>query len=165
MTTGNTMLLFTPQEMQISSSGNVSIGQRNGRFTAEFASGVNQSAFFAGVMPYQYGNNGLTVYLHYTMAQGSGNILWGVNFASYGAETNTNTIDTYIPANQLTVTSPSPSVLGQIRRDSIVFADGPQIGNLNGGDYFLMAVARLGASGLDTGYGNAQLLGVEVKET
>lgn len=167
MTTGNTMAIFSPLDSQLIGSGNAALGNRNGHYTLEYPSGVSQSAAFCGVLPSQYANGGLTVYLHYTMLQSSGqNVLWGAQFASYGIEEGNNFINGYSPGQQNVVTSSTPGVLGQIKRDSIAFTDGNQIQNINGGDFFMLIVSRLGNSGsIDTGFGNAELLGIEVKET
>jgi len=159
----NSLVCLTALDSQIIGSGAAQIGNRNGHNILDFPSGVISSACFGATLPYQYSHNGLTVYLNYAMASSSGgNVYWGVSFDDY----MNNTLDTYSPAPELTVSNPVPSTFGSLSQTSIVFGDGSPISNLNPGDYFLLTVRRIGISGtLDTAYGDAHLVALEIKES
>ncbi|KKL04943.1 hypothetical protein LCGC14_2611000, partial [marine sediment metagenome] len=87
MASGNTLLIFRPQDNEPPSANFATIDNRVGTThpVLDFDDTTNESAVFSATMPRSYAGGGLTVYIHYAMTSAtSGDIDWDVAFERIG---------------------------------------------------------------------------------
>ena len=164
MASGNTLLIFTPQNNEPPASDYATFDTRNSHLVLDFNDATpNESAVFSAIMPRNYAGSGLTVYLHYAMTSAtSGDIDWDVSFERIGDQQQDLDTDGFAAVQSIdNVTVPGTSGLVDIV--SIAFTDGAQMDSIAVGESFRMKVTRDGIA--DSASGDAELLAIEIKET
>jgi hypothetical protein len=123
---------------------------------------ADRSAVFSAVLPNSYGGRGLSVALHYALAEAvAGSVAWSVAFERVGAGRR-NLDQEGFAAARTVVVQPVPAEAGQVDVATLAFADGPELADLAPGDAFRLKIIR--ANALGTAPGDAQLLFVVVQE-
>ncbi|NIO43432.1 MAG: hypothetical protein GTO41_26720, partial [Burkholderiales bacterium] len=85
MASGDTLLIFRPQDNEPPSSNYATFDTRNQHPVLDFDATTNEDAVFSAVMPRAYSGGGLTVYIHYAMSTAtSGDVDWDVAFERIG---------------------------------------------------------------------------------
>jgi hypothetical protein len=162
MASGDTLLILKPQASTPLVSGTASLDTRVGHPVILFVDASTTGRAFPIVLPRHYAGGGITVYLHWCGVPTSGNVVWGGAFERHQAATDDLDSDSF--AAERTATGAISGTSGVITVTAITFTSA-QIDGLAVGESARFRVQRLGADGSDTAAGDAQLLGVELKET
>lgn len=161
---GDTLLIFRPQDNEPVSSNFATLDTRNLHPVLDFDASTNESAVFSAVMPRSYaGTTGLTVFIHYAMTSAtSGDIDWDVAFERIGDQQQDMDSDGFAAVNSVDTTT-VPGATGDVDIVSIAFLDGADMDSIAVGEGFRMKVTRDAAN--DSATGDAELRFVEIKET
>lgn len=163
MASGDTLVVFRPQDGEPTSSNYATPDLRNQHPVLDFDASTNESIVFSSVMPRSYAGGGLTVYLHYAMSSAtSGDIDWDVSFERIGDQQQDIDSDGFAAANSADNTT-VPGTSGNVDIVNVTFTDGADMDSVAVGEGFRMKVTRDAAS--DTATGDAELRFVEIKET
>lgn len=163
MATGETLLIFTPQNNQPPTTNFATLDTRNSHLVLDFDASTNESAVFGSVMPRNYSGGGITVYIHYAMSSAtSGDIDWDVSFERIGDQQQDIDSDGFAAVNSVDNTT-VPGTSGFVDIVNVTFTDGADMDSIAVGESFRMKVTRDAAS--DTATGDGELKDVELKET
>lgn len=164
MASGDTLLIFTPQQNVPPTSNPATFDTRNNHLVLDFDATTNESAVFEGVMPQHYaGTTGVTVLVHYAMASATSNTIdWDAAFERIGDQQLDIDSDSFAAANSTDNTT-VPSTSGLVDVVSITFTDGADMDSVAAGEAFRLKITRDAAS--DDATGDAELVAVEIQET
>ena len=163
MASGATLLEFFPYNNEPPTANYATLSTRNQHPLLEFNDTTNEYAVFTAIMPRAYAGGGLTVYLHYAMASAeAGDIDWDAAFERIGDQQLDIDGDSFAAVQSVDGTV-VPGTTGLVDIVSIAFADGAEMDSIAVGELFRLKVNRDAAS--DTAVGDAELLGIEIKET
>jgi len=163
MATGDSLLQFDARSNHPTATDYATFDVRNLRSVLDFDASTNESAVFQGVLPQHYDGGGLTVYLHYSMTSAtSGDVDWDVAIERIGDQQLDIDSDSFAAVNSVDNTT-VPGTSGNIDVVSVAFTSGADMDSLAAGEAFRLKVTRDAAS--DTAAGDAELLGVEIRET
>lgn len=161
MASNQSLIIFTPCANEPPTSNPATLDVRNGRLVLDFNDTTKEYAVFTGVMPYQYGRNGIGVYIHYAMsASSAGNIYWEAEFERIGD--GVLDIDTDSFASAKSTNETVPGTIGHVSIVNISFSDGVEIDAIVPGEAFRIRISRDAAT--DSAVGDAELLAVELRE-
>ena len=161
--TGDTLLIFRPQDNEPVASDFATLDTRNLHPVLDFDASTNESAVFSAVMPRSYAGGGLTVYIHYALTSATtGNTDWDVAFERIGDQQQDIDSDGFAAVNSTDNTT-VPGTSGNVDIITVTFTDGADMDSIAVGEGFRMKVTRDAAS--DTATGDAELRFVEIKET
>ena len=163
MASGDTLLVFTAANNVPPTSNYATLDTRNNHLVLDFDDTTNESAVFPGVMPRNYAQQGVTVYIHYAMTTAtSGDIDWDVAWERVGDQQQDIDSDSFAAVNSVDNTT-VPGTAGNVDIVNVTFTDGADMDSVAVGEYFRLKVTRDATS--DTATGDAELIAVEVKET
>lgn len=166
MASGDTLLVFTPYHNEPPSVSFATLDLRNSRPVLDFDGSADEEAVFSAILPRRYSGGGLTVttYWSFTSAT-SGNLR--VQAAIERIDASSLDIDTDSFASFQSVGVTAPGTSGQIIAGSVTFTSGAQMDSLAAGEMFRLKIRRDadGTSGTDDIATDAELVGIEIKET
>lgn len=164
MSSGDTLLIFTPLHNEPPSSNAATLDLRNQHPVLDFDATTNESAVFSAVMPRNYaGTTGVTVYLHYAMTTATADTVdWDVAFERIGDQQLDIDGDSFAAVNSVDNTT-VPGTSGLVDIVNVTFTDGADMDSVAVGEGFRLKVTRDASS--DDATGDAELLFVEIKET
>ena len=163
MASGNTLLIFRPQDNEPPSSNFATLDLRNGHPTLDFDTTTQETAIFSAVMPRHYAGGGVTVYVHHAATSAtSGTIGWDVAFERIGDSQQDIDSDGFATARTVTAAT-VPATSGHVDINSVAFTDGAQMDSVAVGELFRVRVRRDVSN--DTATGDAELVAIEIKET
>ncbi|MHC4158379.1 MAG: hypothetical protein ACYSSO_04785 [Planctomycetota bacterium] len=163
MASGDTLVAFSPLHNEPPSSNPATLDTRNSHPVLDFDATTNESAVFSGIMPRNYGGNGVTVYLHYAMSTAVADTVdWDVAFERIGDQQLDIDADSFEAVNSVDNTT-VPGTSGNVDIVSVAFTNGADMDSVAVGEAFRLKVTRDAAS--DDATGDAELLAVEIKET
>lgn len=164
MASGDTLLVFTPQNNEPPSSNAATEDTRNQHLVLDFDGATNESAVFRGIMPQHYaGTTGVTVYIHYSMSSDITNdIDWDVAFERVSDSIQDIDSDGFAAVNSVDNTT-VPGTSGHVDVVSVAFTDGADMDSVTAGDGFRIKITRDAVS--DTSSTDAELWAVEIRET
>lgn len=164
MASGNTLITFTPAANEPPTSNPATLDSRNGHPVLDFDASTDESAIFSGVLPRSYSGGGLTVTpIWGGTSATTGNVVWNAKFERLEDEGTDMDSDSFASAQAATGAAPSTS--GALQYTPITFTSGAQMDSLAAGEMFRLKVTRDADNGSDTMAGDAELVGVEIKET
>jgi len=155
-------IFFPPGEPP--ASGFATFDTRNQHPVMDFDAASDESTMWTGILGKHYNNNGITVTLHITDTADTNSAhasYWNVYFERLTAQD----IDTDSFASGIGNHVHPNGTSGIPVTCTVIFEDGEQIDNLNGGDLFRIKIARDASNASDDWTGDAELLGVELMET
>jgi hypothetical protein len=164
---GETLLIFSPLNNEPPASAYATLDTRNSHPVLDFDGSTDEEAVFSGILPRFYAGGGLTVttYWAFTSAT-SGNLRVQADIERI----DTSSLD--IDADSFTGTFQSaggsaPGTSGQVIAVAITFSSGAQMDSLAAGENFRLKIRRDadGTSGTDDITTDAELVGIEIKET
>lgn len=164
MASGNTLATIFPQQNEPPASNFGTINYRNGHLVLEFDDTTDEAAIFKGILLRNYAGGGLTVNIHWTAKTAtSGTCRWQAAFEAIAGQD----IDSDGFASAQSAGTATSGTSGVPNITTITFTDGAQIDSLAVGGGFRIKINRDadGTSGTDDMTGDAQLWGVEIKET
>ena len=166
MASGDTLAVFTPYQNEPPATIYATIDTRNAHPCLDFDGSADEEAVFTGILPRHYAGGGVTVYLHvgFTSAT-SGNAFWQVSIERMDDGTLDLDADSFA-AVQGAAGNPN-GTSGIMTLVTITFTAGAQMDSLAVGEMFRLKVRRDadGTGGTDDVTTDAELFGIEVKET
>lgn len=168
MAAGDSLVIWTPQSNQPTSSNAATEVVRNQHLVLSFAESttVNQNAVFAAIMPNHYastGGGGVTAFLQFAVSTATtGTVDLDVAFERIGEEGQDIDSDGFAAANSVDGTT-APATSGHLKIASVAFTDGADMDSVVAGDAFRVKVTRDTLN--DSIVGGVQLWGVELRET
>ncbi len=166
MASGDSLAVFTPYQNEPPSTLYATLDLRNQHPILVFNGATDWEAVFTGILPRNYGGGGLTVYLHVMFASAtSGNAYWQAAFERMDDGVLDTDADSFA-AFQGAAGNPN-GTSGVMTLVTIAFTSGAQMDSLAAGEMFRLKIHRDadGTAGTDDVTTDAQLVGVEVKET
>lgn len=163
MASGDTLLIFRPQDNEPPSSNYATLDTRNQHPVLDFDATTNESAVFSAIMPRHYAGGGVTVYIHYAMSSAEADTVdWDVCFERIGDQQQDLDADGFAAVQSVDNTT-VPGTTGLVDIVSVAFANGAEMDSVAVGEGFRLKVTRDAAS--DDAAGDAELRFVELKET
>jgi len=164
MASGDTLLIFRPQDNEPPSSNFATLDTRNLHPVLDFDDTTNESAVFSAVMPSNYaGTTGVTVYIHYAMTSAEADTVdWDVAFELIGDQDQDIDGDGFAAVNSVDDTT-VPGTSGLVDIVNVAFTNGADMDSVTVGDGFRLKVTRDASS--DDATGDAELRFIEIKET
>lgn len=167
MASGDTLVTLFPAANEPPSANFATPDTRNGHPTLDFDGSTDEEAVFTGILPRNYGGGGLTI-----------NTYWSFTSATSGSlrvQTDIERMDVSsldIDADSFSGTFQSaggtaPGTSGQLIQVATTHSSGANMDSLAAGEMFRLKVRRDadGTSGTDDITTDAELLGIEIKET
>ena len=166
MASGDTLAIFTPLMNEPTASNYATLDLRNYHPVLDFDGATDEEALFTGILPRNYAGGGLTVYLHvgFTSAT-SGNAYWQAAIERMDDGTLDLDADSFASFNGAAGNPNATS--GVMTLVTITFTSGAQMDSLAAGEMFRLKIRRDadGTAGTDDVATDAELFGVEIKET
>jgi hypothetical protein len=162
MASGNSLLMLTPLSMESPASAYATLDVRNLHPVLDFDDTTQEAAVFSAILPRHYAGGGLTCYLHWSATSAvTGTIGWDVAIERIGTGQDTDS-DSFASAQTVTAAT-VPGTSGVLAITNVAISDGANIDSLAVGELFRIRVRRDVAN--DTAVGDAELHGIEIKET
>jgi hypothetical protein len=164
MASGNTLVVFGPNDNEPPSSNYATLDTRNLHPILDFDAATDESAVFSAVLPRHYGGGGITITLVWaaTIAT-SGDVVWNTAIERMEAGGTDIDADSFATANAATATTNATS--GALTYTTIAHTSGAQMDSLAAGEAFRLKVTRDADNGSDTMTGDAELVAIEIRET
>ena len=163
MASGNTLIIFAPQDNEPPASNFATLDTRNGHLVLDFDATTAESAVFTGILARNYAGGGITVYVHYAATSAtSGTGGWTVEFERIGDGSQDIDSDGFASAQTITAAT-VPATSGNIDILNVAVTDGANIDSIAVGESFRVRIKRDTAN--DDAAGDLELLRVELKET
>jgi hypothetical protein len=164
MASGNTLCIFTATDNVPPAANFATLDHRNRHCVLDFDAAADESAIFEGVLPRHYAGGGITVRLLWAGTSAtSGNVVWNSAIERIDDEGLDIDADSFATANAVTAGAPATS--GMVQYTDIAHTSGAQMDSLAAGEAFRLKITRDADNGSDTMTGDAELLGVEIRET
>lgn len=166
MASGDTLVTFTPLHNEPPSANYATLDLRNYHPCLDFDGATDEEAVFTGILPRNYAGGGLTVYLHIAFTSAtSGNAYWQAAIERMDDGTLDLDADSFASFNGAAGNPNGTS--GVMTLVTITFTSGAQMDSLAAGEMFRLKIRRDadGTAGTDDVATDAELFGVEIKET
>lgn len=164
MASGDGLFRFHPYSSTPTTANYATHDNRNQHPVLDFDADTDEHAVFSDIWARNYAGSGLTVYVHYSMETAtSGAVVWNVALERIGDEVQDVDSDGFAAVQ--TVTDTVPGTCGHVGVAAITFSDGAQMDSVAVGELYRLKVTRDADNGSDTATGDAELHGVEGKET
>jgi hypothetical protein len=165
MASGNTLVAFTALHNEPPATAYATLDVRNAHPCLDFDAAADESAVFTGIMPRHYAGGGVTVYLHWAATSDTNNAhmcRWDVAFEAISGQD----LDADGFAAVQSATGNPNATSGIETVTTIAFTDGAQMDSVAAGGLFRMKVTRDADHATDDDMtGDAELIGIEIKET
>lgn len=162
MASGDTLLIITPYNNEPPAAAYATLDLRNYHPVLDFDAAADESAVFTAIMPRNYAGGGVTVYLHWvsTDTTDTNHCFWDAAFERIsGQDTDA---DGFAAVQSNDTTHPN-ATSGIETVTEIPFTNGAQMDSVVAGDIFRLKITRDAVN--DNMAGDAELLGIEIKET
>lgn len=166
MASGDTMAVFLPYQNEPPSSNYATLDLRNGHPVLDFDGSTDEEAVFTGILPRAYSGSGLTVYLHIMFTSATtGNAYWQAAFERIDDASLDLDADSFA-SFQGAAGNPN-AASGKTTLVTIAFTGGSQMDSLAAGELYRLKIRRDadGTAGTDDVTTDAELVGIEIKET
>lgn len=166
MASGQSLIIFTPQNNEPPSANYATLDTRNGHVVLDFDPTTDESAVFKGIMPRNYAGGGVTVYIHYSMTSATADAVgWQVAFERVSDDQQDIDADSFAAVQSVSDTVGATT--GFVSIASIAFTDGAQMDSVAVGEGFRLKINRDadGSAVTDSATGDAELWAIEIKET
>lgn len=163
MASGDTLLVFKTHDNEPPASNYATVDQRNSHLVLDFDTTTGEAAVFSGVLPRNYGGNGITVYIHYAMTSATtGTCGWLVAFERIGDAQQDIDSDGFASSQTVTAVTVD-GTSGNVDIVNVAVSNGANMDSIAVGESFRLKITRDVAN--DSAAGDAELLKVELKET
>lgn len=167
MASGDTLGQFLPTHAEPPATNYATLGTRNAHPMLQFDGAADEEAVFTGILPRNYGGGGLTVYSYWSFTSATtGSLRVQADIERMDVSSLDIDADSFTGSFQSAGGS-APGTSGQLIQVAITFTSGAQMDSLAAGEMFRLKIRRDadGTSGTDDIATDAELLGVEIKET
>lgn len=174
MASGDTLGVLTAQNALPPTTAFATLDTRTGAATPaesvavlDYDTTTAEYADFLFFLPRNYGGGGLDVILIWMATSAtSGEVVWGGAFRRLvdDAEDLDSTAHSY-DYNTIGAGATAPSATGEQAYDTISFTDGADMDSLAAGEWAILRIKRDTADSDDDMAGDAELVGIEIKET
>lgn len=163
MASGDTLGGFMPRANQPPTTNYATPDERNNHPVLDFDDTTNEDAIFAGILDRAYGAGGVTVVLKVSLSSATtGDTDWDVSWERVGDEVQDIDSDGFAAVNS-SDNNTVPATSGDVQDITITFTEGADMDSVAAGEAYRLKVTRDAAS--DTAVGDAELWGVEIRET
>jgi hypothetical protein len=163
MASGDTLLIFLPQNNEPPSVNYATLDTRNNHPVLDF--GLSGTSVFSLVVPRNYGGNGITVYMHYAMSTAVANdIRLDTTFERIGDQQQNIGSDGFDATGVNGTDTTVPGTSGLVDIVNNVHSDGARLDSLAVGEGGRLKITRTEVAGTDAS-GDLELRFVELKET
>lgn len=166
MASGDTLAVFTPLHNEPPASAYATLDTRNAHPTLDFDGSTDEEAVFTGVLDRAYDSGGVTVRTFWAFTSAtSGSLRVQAAFERIDASSLDIDADSFASFNSAGGSAPGTS--GQVIAVDVTFTDGAQMDSVAAGELYRLKIRRDadGTSGTDDITTDAELLGVEIRET
>jgi hypothetical protein len=165
MASGDTLLALHPLGSEPPLTAGATLDTRNGHPVLDFDAATDEEAVWTELLPRHYGGGGLTVTIQFAATSAtSGTVRWQVAFERLDPATDLDADSfTAFKSGGAAVSATS----GQLTTVAIAFTAGAEIDSWAVGEWGRVKVRRDAdaTTGIDDATGDAELLGVEIRET
>ena len=162
MASGNTLLTFDPRSASFPAANYATHDERNSHPVLDFDPTTQETAFFEGILPRHYAGGGITVYVHWAASTDiTGTVGWDVAIERIGSVQDLD-VDSFATAQVVTAATVSGTA-GIVTSTNVAITNGANMDSLAVGEKFRLQLRRDVAT--DTAAGDAELIGIEIKET
>jgi hypothetical protein len=163
MATGQTLAKFFPQDNESIASATAAPGLRNGHPILSFDDTTGEQCIFTDILSDYYDGGGLSILIHWAAASAtSGTVLWNAAIERIGEGGQNIGSDGFATAvDDGTATAPGTSGLEDVH--TITLTSGAEMDSLAAGESYRLKITRDPTG--DTMVGDAQIIGIEVRET
>jgi hypothetical protein len=163
MASGNSLMAFFPGGHEPPASNFATFAVRNNHPCLDFDAATLEGTFFTGVVPSQYAGGGVTIDIHWIATTAlTGDVVWGAAWEE--CDPNNNDLDSDTFGTESTATGTANGTAGKVTRTTVTITHA-NCGSPAAGDAFRIRVQRRAADGGDTMTGDAELVGIHIKET
>jgi hypothetical protein len=164
MASGDTLCRWRAQEGEpIATANYATLTTRNYHYVLEFDDTTDESIAFSDIMPQNYASGGITAYIHYAMETATtGDIDWDIAFERIGDDVLDIDAASFAAVNSTDNTTVLGTA-GNVDIVSIAFSNGADMDSVASGESFRISLTR--DADQDTATGDAEVLGVELRET
>ena len=160
--TGSTLVTFNARQGVPPEANFATLDTRNNHPVLDFDASTNETTYFEFIMPQSYGTAGTTVFIQYAMTSAtSGDIDWDVDWEGISDSVQDIDSDGFTASVNSVDNTTVPGTSGHVDIVSIAFSDGADMDSCSAGEFCRISVTRDAAS--DTGTGDAELVGVEIR--
>lgn len=164
MASNDTLCIFTPLGNEPPASNYATLDIRNAHPCLDFDDTTDETAQWTDVLPRNYAGGGVTVTLFWAASTATtGNVVWDAQFERLEDEGTDIDADSFAAVQSATAAAPGTS--GAVQYTTIAFTHGAQMDSVAAGELFRVRVSRDANNGADTMTGDAELLGLELRET
>lgn len=167
MASGDTMVIFRPNDNEPPASAFMTLDTRNSVPVLDADDTTDESAVFGAVLPSNYAGGGLTVTIVWMATSATtGGVSWDASFEAHPDDAFDIDADGFASANN-SGSATTASATGEQQYTSITFTDGADMDSVAAGESFRLKITRdaNGTTATDDMSGDAELLRVIVKET
>jgi hypothetical protein len=163
MASGETLQIFHPYNNEPPSTNYATLDTRNNHPILNFDKDTDESAIFSSILPRNYADGGITVYIHWS-ADGVtiNDVVWDVSFERIGTAQDLD-VDSFAAVQSVTDTAPGTD--GFVAIANIPFTNGAQMDSIAIGEEYRLKITRDANNGSDDLDADAQLGALELKET
>lgn len=163
MASGDTLAVFAALDAEFPASNYATLDTRNNHAVLDFDTTTQETVYFTGVLPRNYGGGGITAYLHWMATSAtSGTGGWDIAFERMADAGDDLDADSFATAQTVTAAT-VPGTSGVVKVTSVALSNGANIDSLAVGDAFRLRVRRDVAN--DSASGDLELIALELKET
>lgn len=160
MASGNTLVTLYPADNEPPASNYATLDTRNAHPTLDFDDTTAEGAVFSFILPRNYAGGGITVYAIWAATSATtGTIGWTVEIERCNTDLDA---DSFAGAQTITAATVS-GTSGITSTTNVAITDGANMDSLAVGELGRIRIKRDVAN--DTATGDAELVGVEIKET
>jgi hypothetical protein len=160
MSSGDSLCVFTAQSK---AQGTATFDTINGNPVLDFDKDADETAIFLGVLPRNYGGNGITATVIWTATPIAGDVVWDLQFERQQDGVTDMSADSFAAAQSVTGTVDGTTEVANYHE--ITFTNGAQMDSLAVGEAFRIKLNRDANNVADTLVGDASLRRIEIRET
>lgn len=161
MASGNTLVTWGAYDQEFQGTNFAPLSKRNNHPVLLFDTTTQEIAIFSGIMPRNYAGGGITVYVIWAADTATtGTIGWDVGFEADVAQDLD--ADGFATAKVITAATVNATA-GIPSTTNVAHTNGAEIDSIAVGEKFRVRIRRDVAG--DSAAGDAQIVGVELKET
>ena len=164
MASGETLVTFLPQHNEPPAANYMTLDLRNNHPVLDADATTDEEAVFSAILPRNYAGGGITATLYVAGSTAtSGNIVFQAAFERIGVvqDMDADSFAAFNTSGAVAGTSGIPVAA------TITFTNGAQMGSVAAGELFRFKIRRDAddTSGTDNMTGDAEVRGIELKET